>query len=176
MIGKLRNQISYENFFFYSLYKLVENPYVCQHKNRAIVQSSPLCAIDTYLVELQTLVRQENDVVGVCPLEASNDSRLPLQSKDLHCKSACKKKQKYNTLKPTSKQAIPLFTSKTRFISHNTSCRTITHRGSHCHSAWCSEIGSLTSLDACNSGASSDVREPISLHHTLLSVQHCSIP
>ena len=30
--------------------------------------------------------------------------------------------------------------------------------------AWCCEIGSLTSLDACNSGASSDVREPISLH------------
>ena len=26
---------------------------------------------------------------------------------------------------------------------------------------WCSEIGSLTSLDACNSGASSDAREPI---------------
>ena len=25
---------------------------------------------------------------------------------------------------------------------------------------WCSEIGSLTSLDASNSGASSDVREP----------------
>ena len=34
--------------------------------------------------------------------------------------------------------------------------------------AWCSEIGSLTSLDACNSGASSDVREPISLHQTYL--------
>ena len=29
---------------------------------------------------------------------------------------------------------------------------------------WCSEIGSLTSLNACNSAASSDVREPISLH------------
>ena len=33
---------------------------------------------------------------------------------------------------------------------------------------WCSEIGSLTSLDACNSGASSGVREPISLHHAVL--------
>ena len=32
---------------------------------------------------------------------------------------------------------------------------------------WCSEIGSLTSLDACNSGASSDVREPISLHQAV---------
>ena len=27
-----------------------------------------------------------------------------------------------------------------------------------------SEIGSLMSLDACHSGASSDIREPISLH------------
>ena len=30
--------------------------------------------------------------------------------------------------------------------------------------AWCSEIGSLTSLDACISGTSRDVREQISLH------------
>ena len=39
--------------------------------------------------------------------------------------------------------------------------------------AWCSEIGSLTSLDACNSGASSDVRGPISLHQavSITSVQ-----
>ena len=35
------------------------------------------------------------------------------------------------------------------------------------HLAWCSEIGSLTSLDACNSGASSDRREPISLHQAV---------
>ena len=34
--------------------------------------------------------------------------------------------------------------------------------------AWCSEIGSLTSLDACDSGASSDVRAPISLHQAVL--------
>ena len=33
--------------------------------------------------------------------------------------------------------------------------------------AWCSEIGSLTSLDACNSGASNNVREPISLHQAV---------
>ena len=33
--------------------------------------------------------------------------------------------------------------------------------------AWCSEIGSLTSLDACNSSPSSDVREPISLHQAI---------
>ena len=32
---------------------------------------------------------------------------------------------------------------------------------------WCSEIGSLTSLDACNSGASS---EPISLHQAVLAL------
>ena len=32
---------------------------------------------------------------------------------------------------------------------------------------WCSETGSLTSLNACNSGASSDVREPISLHQAV---------
>ena len=37
-----------------------------------------------------------------------------------------------------------------------------------CCTVWCSEIGSLTSLDACNSGASSDVREPISLHQAVL--------
>ena len=30
-----------------------------------------------------------------------------------------------------------------------------------------SEIGSLASLDACKSGASSDVREPISLHQAV---------
>ena len=33
---------------------------------------------------------------------------------------------------------------------------------------WCSEIGSLTSLDACNSGACNDVREPVSLHQGVL--------
>ena len=33
--------------------------------------------------------------------------------------------------------------------------------------AWCSEIGSLTSRDACNSGASSDRRGPISLHQAV---------
>ena len=32
---------------------------------------------------------------------------------------------------------------------------------------WRSEIGSLTSLDACNSGASSDRRKPISLHQSV---------
>ena len=35
------------------------------------------------------------------------------------------------------------------------------------YTAWCSEIGSLTSLDACNSGAFCDVREPISLHQAV---------
>ena len=34
--------------------------------------------------------------------------------------------------------------------------------------AWCSEIGSLTSLDVRNSGVFSDVREPISLHQAVL--------
>ena len=37
------------------------------------------------------------------------------------------------------------------------------------NTAWCSEIGSLTSVDACNSGASDDAREPISLHQAVLS-------
>ena len=41
--------------------------------------------------------------------------------------------------------------------------------------AWCSEIGSLTSLDACNSGASSDVREPISLHQAVKGAKLDSI-
>ena len=36
------------------------------------------------------------------------------------------------------------------------------------YTAWCSEIGSLTSRDACNSGASSDRRGPISLHQAVL--------
>ena len=35
------------------------------------------------------------------------------------------------------------------------------------HTAWCSEIGSLTSPDAWNSGASNDAREPISLHQAV---------
>ena len=34
---------------------------------------------------------------------------------------------------------------------------------------WCSEIGSLTSLDAPELHASSDVREPISLHQAVVS-------
>ena len=33
--------------------------------------------------------------------------------------------------------------------------------------AWCSEIGSLTSRDGCNSRASSDRRGPISLHQAV---------
>ena len=33
---------------------------------------------------------------------------------------------------------------------------------------WCSEIASLTSLDACDSGASTDRRKPISLHQAVL--------
>ena len=36
------------------------------------------------------------------------------------------------------------------------------------HTAWCNETGSLTSLDAPESHASSDVREPISLHQAIL--------
>ena len=36
------------------------------------------------------------------------------------------------------------------------------------HTAWCNEIGSLTSLHACTSGASSDHRQPISLHQAVL--------
>ena len=43
------------------------------------------------------------------------------------------------------------------------------------HTAWCSEIGSLTSLDPWNSGASSDVRKPISLLqvvHTVMQGVH----
>ena len=51
--------------------------------------------------------------------------------------------------------------------------------------AWCSEIGSLTSWDACNSGASSDRRGPISLHQAVYAMssvyeipegdmQHCN--
>ena len=35
------------------------------------------------------------------------------------------------------------------------------------NTVWCSEIGSLTSLDACNSGVSIDRREPISLHQAV---------
>ena len=38
------------------------------------------------------------------------------------------------------------------------------------HTAWCSEISPLTSLDACNSGASSDVKEPVSLHQAVLGL------
>ena len=37
------------------------------------------------------------------------------------------------------------------------------------YTAWCSEIGSLTSLDAWNSGAFIDVKEPISPHQAALS-------
>ena len=37
----------------------------------------------------------------------------------------------------------------------------------HANTAWCSEIGSLTSLDAPELHASSDVREPISLHQAV---------
>ena len=47
---------------------------------------------------------------------------------------------------------------------HGHSSTTAHFRGT---TAWCSEIGSVTSLDACDSGASSDVREPISLHQAV---------
>ena len=40
------------------------------------------------------------------------------------------------------------------------------------NTAWCSEIGSLTSRDACNSGASSDRRGPISLHQAVQTLVH----
>ena len=43
----------------------------------------------------------------------------------------------------------------------------------HLCTAWCSEIGSLTSLNACNSGAASDAREPISLHQAIRPVLSC---
>ena len=42
--------------------------------------------------------------------------------------------------------------------------------------AWCSEIGSLWSLDASELHASSDIREPISLHQAVLSREHSSSP
>ena len=45
------------------------------------------------------------------------------------------------------------------------------------NTARCSEIGSLTSLHSCKSGASSDVREPISLHHAVEEhswIQYCN--
>ena len=35
------------------------------------------------------------------------------------------------------------------------------------NTVWCSEIGSLTSLEASNSGASNDRREPISRHQAV---------
>ena len=38
------------------------------------------------------------------------------------------------------------------------------------NTAWCSEIGSLTSLDAPELHASSDVREPISLHQAVCAL------
>ena len=44
------------------------------------------------------------------------------------------------------------------------------------HTAWCSEIGSLTSLHACSLGASSDVREPISLHHSVCQAGTLQFP
>ena len=40
--------------------------------------------------------------------------------------------------------------------------------------AWCSEIGSLTSLDAPELHAASDVREPISLHQATANRKSCS--
>ena len=48
-------------------------------------------------------------------------------------------------------------------------CRMVTGQCETVSTARCSEIGSLVSLDACKSGASSDVREPISLHLAVLT-------
>ena len=51
------------------------------------------------------------------------------------------------------------------------------HHAERSCTAWCSGIGSLTSLNACDSGASSDVREPISLHRPVqLSSQYFAHP
>ena len=42
--------------------------------------------------------------------------------------------------------------------------------------AWCREIGSLTSLDTWNSGAFSDAREPISLHQAVCPCSGVQFP
>ena len=51
---------------------------------------------------------------------------------------------------------------------------------SYSPTAWCSEIGSLTSMDACNLGASMashvDIREPISLHQASFCSQFALFP
>ena len=57
--------------------------------------------------------------------------------------------------------------TKWRMSFFLTDKRTDSHLRTSVCADWCSEIGSLTSLDACNSGASSDHREPISLHQAV---------
>ena len=61
--------------------------------------------------------------------------------------------------------SLPLLSE--RLIAHFLAMKLFTRFCCNTSTAWCSETGSLTSLDACNSGASSDVREPISLHQAV---------
>ena len=65
---------------------------------------------------------------------------------------------KWSTMCVTLDALLSMYTVK--------SC-TVCLEGHHPYTAWCSEAGSLTSLDACNTGASSDRREPISLNQAV---------
>ena len=82
-----------------------------------------------------------------------------------------KKKKKKKKKKTQRSPSYPIFVGESEITQ---SCTMFSHFSDKdgipdqdsC-TAWCSETGSLTSLDACNSGASSDRREPISLHQAV---------
>ena len=61
-------------------------------------------------------------------------------------------------------QVRPIFRAREMRSGEDVSKRVLLQQ---CNTAWCSEIRSLMSLEECNSGASSDVDEPISLHQAV---------
>ena len=66
--------------------------------------------------------------------------------------------------------SIPVWLFLGRLICNVLSLKNPHKRPGH-YTSWCRETASLTSLDAHNfSGASSDVKEPISLHQAVQSV------
>ena len=63
---------------------------------------------------------------------------------------------------------ITLYMSK-KSNGSDTSSKSKTKKGDQQCAAWCIEIGYLTSLYACSSGAFSYIRTPTSLHQTVLA-------
>ena len=115
---------------------------------------------------------------GFCPIDRHVIHLVDQDNQMLHSGGLCKhsmlsgKKQEvknHSKISPRLSASITFFRLPTRVLLLTIDLLLCNAIGSLLSTVWCSEIGSLTSLNACNSGASSDVREPISLHQAVLS-------